>query len=1242
MPATTYFFFALKLMCFALCLWGECIVGQSPSPLTHRVFFFGNLADLNDPQPFLEELTAEIESSPTRFTLILNGDLIRQSGYPFVKQKDSARLYRVLKKISSYKNGRTILLPGDRDWASSGPKGWESVRRLEKLVKSWDFSRVKWAIKKGCPGPKVISLSKHLDLLCLQTQWWNHQFEKPRPENALCKVSTEADFWEETEDAIRESAGKSVLIAGHYGPVSLGPRGGRIPAKTHLFPLTDLHPGLWVPLPVLGTLYASFRQNSGTPTDIINPRFEDFAEDFLGDILLTNSSLVYLSGHEASQQVLKVGESYILNSGAPAKTAFSGPGKNALLSESKTGFMEIRYHEKGEIFNRTHFLSKNNKNHTPYQELFLFQSPCALLDTLIPPNLLFGFCGEASEEASGDELFDEPIQKAAGEEYEGGSVKKLFFGNDYRPSWLAPVNTHFLNLDTIAGGLQFVKRGGGTQTRSLRFIGANKKEYTFRSINKDPVKRLNFDLRQTIIGYILRDQTSAQQPYGSLVASRLMKGLCIPHSPPRLGVMPLDSRLGIYQFGFANVFGTLEENPKSLDTFHSGFGDVEEVRRTHKLFSKLYRNPRATVDQRSFAKARLFDIWTGDWSRHEDNWKWAEYEENGLLVYRPIPRDRDMVFSRYDGIIPWIADRRWVKPQGENFGYRINDLMSLTWTGMHLDRILLNELNSNDWLKLARDFQARCSDSLIEAAVRVLPGNVYQLCGQEITSKLKTRRDDLDMYALRFYKLLAKEVDIIGTQKSDFVEVERNPDGDVEVWMYNVSDSVLNEHGTFKYYYRRFLPNETREIRIYGMAGEDQFRVTGNTDNSIKLRLIGGPGRDVYQEDSKIQGTGKYSLVYDNDVDGEYYLGTSGRRVNPRYAPAYRFGRKTYEHDMWYPLPLLGFSRDDGTIFSMGFLYVDKGYGKPDFRSRHKFRATLATSGSYGFRYKGEFRHLIKKWDGVISGEIAAPTRYFYFFGFGNETENIDSLFTADFYRSRYNTQVYEAYLMRRMWKRSHFAVGVHYENNEAQIQENTLLFSDTRFLGQDQVNMLEVFGRLDLDFRDNRYFPTKGMRLVLEHRNGVATNIFDRNYGLSDGFISYFTTFRTGLPLTLLLRAGGSSSYGPLPFYRHFSLGHGNRLRGFFRNRFTGNARAYFNSELSLQVANLQGISVPVRIGIKGFFDTGRIIQRGETSTRWHYGYGGGFYIIPYKEFLTLTVSAAFSQEESLYLRFGLGVPFR
>jgi hypothetical protein len=50
------------------------------------------------------------------------------------------------------------------------------------------------------------------------------------------------------------------------------------------------------------------------------------------------------------------------------------------------------------------------------------------------------------------------------------------------------------------------------------------------------------------------------------------------------------------------------------------------------------------VDENEYIKARLFDMLIGDWDRHYDQWRWAEYKKKAIVIYKPIPRDRDRFF----------------------------------------------------------------------------------------------------------------------------------------------------------------------------------------------------------------------------------------------------------------------------------------------------------------------------------------------------------------------------------------------------------------------------------------------------------------------------------------------------------------------------------------------------------------------------------------------------------------------
>ena len=44
---------------------------------------------------------------------------------------------------------------------------------------------------------------------------------------------------------------------------------------------------------------------------------------------------------------------------------------------------------------------------------------------------------------------------------------------------------------------------------------------------------------------------------------------------------------------------------------------------------------------------------------------------------------------------------------------------------------------------------------------------------------------------------------------------------------------------------RTFLKDETKEIRIYGVDGNDNFNIT-YPGSAIKIRIIGGPSGDIF------------------------------------------------------------------------------------------------------------------------------------------------------------------------------------------------------------------------------------------------------------------------------------------------------------------------------------------------------------------------------------------------------------
>ncbi len=85
----------------------------------------------------------------------------------------------------------------------------------------------------------------------------------------------------------------------------------------------------------------------------------------------------------------------------------------------------------------------------------------------------------------------------------------------------------------------------------------------------------------------------------------------------------------------------------------------------------------------------------------------------------------------------------------------------------------------------AENLKAAITDEVIDKAINDMPAQIAAISGNEIKSKLKARRDKLEKYADEYYSILARKVDIVGTEKDDFFRVERINDSETRVTIYS-------------------------------------------------------------------------------------------------------------------------------------------------------------------------------------------------------------------------------------------------------------------------------------------------------------------------------------------------------------------------------------------------------------------------------------------------------------------------
>ncbi|ALW85958.1 hypothetical protein AUC43_13160 [Hymenobacter sedentarius] len=1208
----------------------------------HTVFLLGNTAQAALPTERLKRLRQTLEQQTGPFTVVHLGDIVGNTGLAAkgdtaLAETERSRADALIGLVKGLPQGKIYFLPGDKDWANSGPTGLKAVRRLEKYIEKQLPGQNAFIPTNGCPGPEVVDVAPLVRLVALNTPWFTHPYDRPEAPDTDCKTLTKEEFREQLQDIIDETKNKNVLLVGHHPVLSNGVYGGRQPLARHLIP------------PVLGTIYAAYRQNVGSPRDLANPRYQELSKELL-NTLQSNPGLVYAAAHDYSLQLTPFQGNYHIVSGSFVESQHVGTNGESLYNESKEGYTTLEYFADGTVTTHFHTFGEGSQ---PAQDAYtgtLFRSACADgAAAKAPVNPFIPQCpgtAKTVEESKPDAPFQATTTVVPGPEYKAGPAKRFLLGDLYRTSWLQPVAVPTLDLATEKGGLHPFGKGGGRQTTSLKLIANDSSEYVFRSVDKDVTRILPPELRNSIASDVLRDITATANPYSNLPIGYLLDQTDILHARPRLFRLPDNQQLGPYREQYADLLGTLEDSPKDPKGNLAGFGNSDEVTRSFSLFRKLFKDHDNRVDAPGLARARAFDMLVADFGKHEDNWKWAGYKQpGGGILYRPIPRDRDQSFTLWNGLLTYIANREWAVPSIEDFQDEFHDLKSLNWPARHLDRFLLQGLSRGQWQEAGKYLQAKLAPAVIDEATAKLPTEIQDLSGKDINRKLKSRIQTLPKALDDYYLLLAKRVDVVGSNKSEVFQVNRMSDGQVRVQMFDKAKESEASNGP-ALFDRTFKPNETDEVCLYGLDGKDIFTVTGDGgSHSILVRVIGGDGKDRITDDSRAAGLRTLTKVYDVP-DTDLHLGPESDNHTSSRVGVNAYNREQFEYNSYRPSISLFYNANDGFGAGAGVTFLRQGFRKPGYKNMYQFNVQGSSNGLFQVTASTRHRYAIGKVD------VGAEVRYgnyfpFYrFFGLGNNTAFSQDQYDNKFYNARYRGYTLNAFLERTFFQRSILRVGPTYEDYTSSFAGNSYLGTTNLELSSgarantSPQQLLGLNAVLDLDLRNRPSFAQRGARIRLQHDSYRQLNGAKNNFGLTQAFAEYYGTAKIGVPITLVLKGGGAKNYGPdssIPFYKFASLGQTENLRGYYRNRFSGDASLYYNTELRFALGQVKTNFLPFYYGVFGFYDQGRVYFQGSSADGWHSGYGAGFYIAPVVETLALSVSYQKSAESTL-IQFGLG----
>lgn len=1181
---------------------------QAQDSIVKRIIFIGDAGEINPDQCTLIPDAANYVIA-NKTTVLFLGDNIYPVGMGLPGSKEAACTQQILQsQFTPFRNkGATVyFVPGNHDWDRMGKDGYAKIREQGRFIAEQHDSLLKLVPENGCVGPYEINISDSLAIIAFDSEWWLFPHEKP---TTGCDCETKKAFIEKLNELLYKNRYKMILLAAHHPFQSYGHHGGYYSLKDHLFPLTAVNKNLYIPLPIIGSLYPLLRSTLQSPEDRLHPLYQEMIKQVDG-VFKDFPNLVHVAGHEHGLQFIKSSQTQIV-SGSGAKEAFVKKGKNSLFAAKEHGFVTVDQLLNNDL--KITFYALNDK----------------VMSVVFTYTQHYVPVKKMEEEAyNAVAVMGDSAMVKANEGYgQVSGIHRTLFGENYRKEWATATKLPVIKISAIHGGLVPLQRGGGHQSVSLRLKDKAGKEWVLRSVNKYPEILLPEALRETFAKDIVTDAMSAQHPYSALIVPPLANAASVPHARPIIGLVAPDKNLGIYAKDFVNTVCLLEEREPL------GKSDNSE-----KMYKTLLDDNDNGFDTTTFFKARLLDLFIGDWDRHEDQWRWA-YEKKGKdKRYMPVPRDRDQVLHVVDGMVPNFAARPWIVPMLHDFDGSIKKVNAFFTESNALNKKFLNQLSHEQWMQLTNGFVAAMTDSVIEAALLQLPKEAYDIRHDQLAQQLKERRQHLPAAMEKYYAFINRIVDIQTTDKNELVQVTDAPNDGLSIIINKINKEGKIKDELFK---RTFYPNITKEIRLFVEDGNDSVVI--NNHSSIKLRIVGAKDSKVYNVVESHRNIELYGREDNISVLGnrsKLQTHFSNDSANTAYVP-------TNPYNKIVPLLNIGYNIDDGLMLGAAVKFINQGFRKKPYNSMQQFSFTRSFSTkAYRFKFSSEWLQAVGKADFIIRAKALAPDNTQNFFGLGNNTV-YDKNNSIKYYRSRFAIYELAPELRWHTNKTSSYSVSPFFQlyqfdsddNKGRLINSPSLIHSyDSSSIEKDK-SYAGISFQFMKDARNNQLLPSSGGYFSIKIQAYKGLNSYAKDFIQFTPELAVFRKLDSRANIILANRIGAGTTVGKAAFYQQLFLGGHENLLGYRQYRFAGQSMLYNNLELRIKLKNIGSYILPGQLGMTAFYDAGKVWAKGFDSNSIHQSVGGGIYFVP-AQMAVLQVLAGYSKE-GWYPYFTIGFRF-
>jgi len=1181
---------------------------------TINVFLIGDAGKLgvnNTTPKALVALQEQFKEADANDILFFLGDNIyplglpseKKKGYKAAKQNLDAQL-----KVAKSFPGSVYVIPGNHDWYH----GIKGLKRQEKLVEE-ALGKNTFQPEDGC-GIEKININDDTVLLLVDSQWYITDWDKQPTINDDCEIKTRDQFLEEFRSEIKKARGKTTLVAIHHPMFSNGSHAGQYTVKSNMSPL-----------PVLGTIKNVLRTTSGASNaDMSNWYYNDLRKKLIA-AAQENNNVVFLSGHEHNLQFIQSDNLTQIISGSGSKITGVRKRDGNVFGASTNGFAVLNI----------------NKDKTSDVQFFDAATNKVIFRSKVNTEKGKSFINYPSQ-------FPDSISASVYtlDETTKSGFYSWLWGARYRDYFSKPVLAKTVNLDTLYGGLKPVRKGGGTQSRSLRLEAKNGAQYVMRAVKKSATQYIQASLfddqyvddqfDETAAEALLKDVFTGSHPYAPLAIGELSDAAGVYHLNPKLYYIPKQNALMGYNNEFGNELYLLEEHASEGHPSLAGKNFTGDIVSTLDVIEEIHSDEDVVIDQENYVRARLFDMLIGDWDRHQDQWRWLEFKENGKKVYRALPRDRDQAFSKMsDGAILTAAINllpaaRILRQYDED----LKDVKGINVEPFPLDKTFIIDVDKSVWDAQVRYIQQHVTDDVIDKSFAEMPKEVQDESIDRIKYLLKSRRKNLQDISDRYYKVVNKLAIVTGTNKDDYFSIKAYKDGSVEVSTLRKKDDTIKD----QFHHRVYNPKETKEIWIYGLDDTDTFEMF-NKSRKIKIKLIGGQNNDEY-----IIPHGKNVVIYDykskkNTLDN---VKSANIKLTDRYKTNV-YNYKKFKNNTNQIIPVIGANPDDGLKIGVSNTYTTYGFERNPFTTQHHINAAyyFATNG-YEVLYQGEFANVIGGLNFRLEAGFQSPNYSLNFFGYGNKTANNDDDLGLDYNRVKVRSV---GIAPSMVWKsrRSSVTFGAYYESVEVNDTDNRFVQENNNILPSyvfDEVQFAGVKTSFSYSNYDNKAYPTVGLRFSMLAGYSANLDVNSRQYGYFIPALGIAHKLNHSGRLVLASNIKAHLNIGDdYEFYQAATIGGIDGLRGFRNQRFTGKTSFYQNTDLRYSFSNIKTPLIPIKLGLYGSFDYGRVWFTENEGSKWHNSYGGGMFING-AELISANLGV-FDSVDGIRVAFGLGFGF-